>query len=307
MGALMVDTVVVDGFAIRFEVHGEGIPLVYTPGAFYPLESSRLVADALAPRGYQVVLWDRPNTGGSGVLFEPAHPLGLWADKLAVLLDHLGISSVYPAGVTHGLLASLHFAARHPARVRGLVLVAALHQDPTWWDAVAESTFLEPSRVIAEHGMAAALELGEGRWGVFDWPEQFRLAPHKRDELLAMDPATAATTLRTWAASYTATGWPWAGGLTDEDLAAIGTPAIIFSGPGQDLHVFPFHSPDDARRLHQALPNAQLVISSEQLSHRWQDVLDQLRPDNRTFDPLVAALADRIDEFIRSVERDRHA
>jgi hypothetical protein len=161
--------------------------------------------------------------------------------------------------------------------------------------------------VVDEHGMAAALELGVGRWGVFDWPEQFRLAADKRDQLLAMDRAAVARTLRAWAASYTATGWPWAGGLTAEELAAIDTPAIVFSGPGQDLEVFPFHSPDDARRLHQALPNSRLVISSQQLGDRWEHVLDELRPDGRTFDPLVAALADHIDEFIRSVERDRHA
>jgi 2-hydroxy-6-oxonona-2,4-dienedioate hydrolase len=301
----MVDNVVVDGLEIRFEVHGQGVPLVYTPGAFYALESSRLVAEALVPRGYQVVLWDRPNTGGSGLRFEAEHPLRLWADTLAALLDHLGIPSVYAAGVTNGLLASLHFAVWHPDRVRGLVLVAALHGDPNWWDAVAESAFLEPARVVEEQGMAAALEFGGGRWGVFDWHEQFRLAPSKREQLLAMDPAMAAATLRAWAASYTATGRPWAGGLSDRELAAIDIPAIVFSGPGEELEVFPFHSPDDARRLHQALPGSQLVISSEELGDQWGQVLDELRPEDRTFEPLVAALADPIDSFIRSLERGR--
>lgn len=160
----MVESVTVDDLEIRFEVHGEGVPLVYTPGAFYALESSRLVADALVPLGYQVVLWDRPNTGGSGLLFEAEHPLRLWADKLAGLLDHLGIASAYAAGVTNGLLASLHVAVWHPERVRGLILVAALHRDQQWWDAIAEATFLEPARVIEERGMSAALELGHGRW-----------------------------------------------------------------------------------------------------------------------------------------------
>lgn len=303
---VMTETVTVDGCTIRFELHGGGIPLVYTPGAFYSLESSRLVADALVPLGYQVLLWDRPNTGGADLLFEPTHMLRLWADKLDGLLDHLGISSAYVAGVTNGLLASLHFAVWYPARVRGLILVAALEDDPKWWEAVAEASFLEPARVMREEGMAAALALGEGQWGVFDWRDQFRLAPRKREQLLAMDPAKAAATLCVWAASYLEAGLPWAGGLTQEELAAIDIPAIVFSGPGEELKTFPFHSADDAKRLHEVLPTSQLVISSEYLSDDWAGVLEQLRPADRTFEPLVAALAGRIDEFIHSVERRHH-
>jgi pimeloyl-ACP methyl ester carboxylesterase len=192
----------------------------------------------------------------------------------------------------------------YPARVRGLVLVSALEGNPKWWKSVAEASFLEPAKVIKEEGMAAALAIGHGQWGVFDWRDQFRLAPHKREQLLAMEPVQAAATLRTWATSYIETGQPWAGGLTQEELAAIDIPAIVCSGPGVELESFPFHSPDNARRLHAALPTSELVISSEYLGDEWLGVLEQLRPAERTFDPLLAALAGRIDEFIRSVERD---
>ena len=41
----MPEMLVVDGLEMRFEVHGDGIPLVYTPGAFYRLESARPVAE----------------------------------------------------------------------------------------------------------------------------------------------------------------------------------------------------------------------------------------------------------------------
>lgn len=295
----MAEMATVDGLEMRFEVHGYGIPLVYTPGAFYALESSRIVADALVPLGYQVLLWDRPNTGASGLVFEPTHLLRLWADKLDALLDHVGFSSAYLAGVPNGVLASLHFTTWYPARVRGLVLVAALNGDPKWWDAVVESSLLEPARVIEQHGMAAAVECG--RWGLFDWPEQFRLAPHKREQLLAMAPAAAAATLRAWADGYTKTGRVWAGGLTDEQLGDIDVPAIVFSGPGESWAAFPFHGPDDARRLHNALPGSELMISSEHLGDRWASVLEQI-DEADSYDPLVAALAGRIDEFIRSVE-----
>jgi pimeloyl-ACP methyl ester carboxylesterase len=82
----MPEMTVIDGLEMRFEVHGEGIPIVYTPGAFYRLEDAHPVAQALAALGYRVLLWDRPNTGGSGLLFADEHLLLLWADKLHVLL-----------------------------------------------------------------------------------------------------------------------------------------------------------------------------------------------------------------------------
>jgi 2-hydroxy-6-oxonona-2,4-dienedioate hydrolase len=298
----MADTVTVDGVDLWFEIHGEGTPLVYTPGAFYSMESSRAVAQALAPMGYRVLLWDRPNTGRSGLLFEPGHMLHLWADKLKGLLGHVGIPSAYFVGVVNGLLFSLHFAARHRERVRGLALVAALTDDTQWWYDVVEATFLEPARIIEGQGMAAALEEGGGRWGVFDWVEQFSLAPHKREELLALDPAVAATALRSWAKGYTGTGLVWAGGLTDEQLSRLDVPAIVFSGAGGSMDAYPVHSPEDARRLHQALPNSQLVISSSHLGTQWPTVLEQLANPEASFDPLVVAVSSSVDRFVRDLE-----
>lgn len=298
----MADVVTVDGVDLWFEIHGEGTPLIYTPGAFYSMESSRGVAQAFARMGYKVLLWDRPNTGRSGLRFEPGNMLHLWADKLNGLLDHVGFPSVYLVGVVNGLLFTLHFAARHRERVRGMALVAALTEDAQWWQAVVDATFLEPARIIEGQGMKAALEAGEGRWGVFDWVEQFSLAPDKREELLALDPATAATTLRSWAQAYTDTGHVWAGGLTDEQLGRLDVPTIVFSGPGGSLDAYPVHSPEDARRLHQALPNSQLVITSSHLGDHWATVLELLANPGASLDPLVVAVAGSVDHFVRDLE-----
>jgi pimeloyl-ACP methyl ester carboxylesterase len=296
----MAEIAYLDGLEMRFELHGIGTPLVYTPGAFDALESSRIVAETLARRGYQVLLWDRPNTGGSGLLFKPEHMLRLWVDKLDALLDHVGFSAAFLAGVPNGLLASLHFATWHPEKVRGLILIGAVTGNPQWWQAVVEASMLEPARIIEERGMAAALRLGGGRWGVFDWPEQFRLAPHKKEQLLHMDPAAAAQALRAWSVGYTKAGRTWAGGLTDEQLHSIGAPAIVFSGPGEQWTSYPFHGPADAERLHNALTHSELVISSEYLGERWAGVLEQIEATD-SYDVLVAALADRIHQFVRSV------
>jgi pimeloyl-ACP methyl ester carboxylesterase len=85
----MAEIVNINGSDIRFEIHGEGIPIVYTPGGFYPLEKGGLIAERLKALGYKVLLWDRPSTGGSELLFEGSSLLRIWADKLRELLHYL--------------------------------------------------------------------------------------------------------------------------------------------------------------------------------------------------------------------------
>ena len=91
----MAEIVNINSFDIRFEIHGEGIPIVYTPGGFYPLEKGRLIAERLKPLGYKVLLWDRPNTGELGLLFEGGNLLRIWADKLRELLYYTGLSPAF--------------------------------------------------------------------------------------------------------------------------------------------------------------------------------------------------------------------
>lgn len=292
----MPEMTVVDGLEMRFEVHGDGVPVAYIPGAFYRLESARPVAEALVPLGYRVQLWDRPNTGGSGLLFADEHLLLLWADTLHRLLDQVGLRPAFVAGVANGLLASLHFARRYPEDVRALVLIAALTDDRAWWQPVIDATFLWPASVIEKEGMAAALDLSGGRWGVFDWQEQFVLAPQKRQQLLAMNPATVVATLRAWAHAYSTPGRLAFGGLTDEDLAAIDKPAIVFSGA--DEH----HTLEHARMLQQALPRAELVDSAEYHGSAWQEIVNEADVKS-SFEYLSATMAGRIDTFIRALEK----
>src|SRR3989304_8568043 len=106
----MAETVTLHGFDIRFEIHGAGFPIVYTPGGFWPLERGRAVAERLRPLGYRVLLWDRPNTGESGLLFEGGNLLRMWADQLRELLHYTGLSPVFVSGGSGGGgLGSLDF------------------------------------------------------------------------------------------------------------------------------------------------------------------------------------------------------
>ena len=289
----MAENVKINGFDIRFEIHGEGIPIVYTPGGFWTLEKGRAVAERLRPLGYKVLLWDRPNTGGSGLVFEGDNLLRIWADKLRELLHYTGLSPAFVAGGSGGYLASLYFAYVYPAEVKGLILISIPTDDKETWNNIMQDTFLGSSDLAERKGMDAALEALDGMWSLFDWRDQFERVPRKRQQLLSMNPLTFTGTMRAWADSLMAGGRPYFAGLSDEQLSEIDLPVIVFSGKSAN------HPPHTAEALHKRLPKSELVITHEY----YAETLDQIirESEEKGGEYFDAALAERIDEFARSV------
>lgn len=289
----MAETVNINGFEIRFEIHGEGIPIVYTPGGFWPLERGRVVADRLKALGYKVLLWDRPNTGESGLSFQGDDLLKIWADKLHDLLHYTGHSPAFVAGGSGGYLASLYFARLYPTEVKGLILVSPQTDNMQTWEYITQGTFLGSAEAAEKTGMMSVVDTPENMWDFFNWPEQFERLPQKKQQLLSMNPTVFAETMRAWARSLTVGGRPYFAGLTDEQLASINIPAIVFSGMDE------LHPPHTARALHTKLPKSELVITSEY----YADSLDQMlrESEQKGGDYFDAALVDRMDEFVRSI------
>ena len=289
----MAEIVNLNGFDMRFEIHGEGIPIVYTPGGFWTLERGRAVAERLKPLGYKVLLWDRPNTGESGLLFQGDNLLQIWADKLRELLHNTGHSPAFVSGGSGGYLTSLYFAYVYPTEVKGLILISPPTDDKETWENIKKDTFLERADAAEKKGMAAAIESASGMWDFFNWPDQFERVPQKKQQLLSMDPLVFAETVRAWARGLTASGPPYLAGLSDEQLATIKIPAIVFSGSGGD------HPQHTAEVLHERLPQSELVISAEYYAEAWDQILrDMEEKGGEYFD---ASLAGRIDEFVRSI------
>jgi pimeloyl-ACP methyl ester carboxylesterase len=101
---------------------GEGPPLVLLHGLGGSSANWALLAPRLAER-HRVVLVDLPGHGRSGPL--PAAPgIGPYADRVALLLERLGLGAAVVVGHSLGGLVALRLAARHPGSVRGLVLAA---------------------------------------------------------------------------------------------------------------------------------------------------------------------------------------
>ena len=289
----MAEIVNIKGVDIRFEIHGEGIPIVYTPGGFYPLEKGRLIAERLKPLGYKVLLWDRPNTGESGLIFEGEDLLQIWADKLRELLHYTGLSPALVSGGSAGGLASLYFAYLYPAEVKGLIFIAPPTDDKEIWENLVGDTFLGSAEMAEKKGMSAALEAQGGMLDLFNWPDQFQRVPYKKQQLLSLNPQVFAETMRAWARSFMAGRRSYLAGLSDEQLATINIPTIVFSGPGG------FHPQHTAEALHARLSQSTLVISAEYYAEIWDQILhDMEAKGDEYFD---AALVGRIDEFVQSV------
>jgi pimeloyl-ACP methyl ester carboxylesterase len=288
----MTEIVNLNGFDIRFEIQGEGIPIVYTPGGFYPLEQGRLMAERLKVLGYKVLLWDRPNTGESGLLFEGDNLLEIWADKLRELLHYTRLSPAFISGGSAGGLGALYFAYRYPAEVKGLIFSSPPTDDQEIWEAMRKGTFLARAEAADEGGMAAALGAMDGMLDLFNWPDQFGRVARKKQQLLSMNPGRSLA-MKAWARSWIDGGTPYFAGLSDEQLGTINIPTIVFSGAGG------FHPPHTAEALHMRLPQSTLVISAEYYAEMWDQILhDSEAKGGEYFD---AAFVGRIDEFVRSI------
>jgi len=75
-------TAEVNGALVAYELIGEGIPWVITPGGRLSKDTPgvRELAVALAGHGYRALIWDRPNTGASDVVFTGRSESGMQAD-----------------------------------------------------------------------------------------------------------------------------------------------------------------------------------------------------------------------------------
>ena len=105
--------------------------------------------------------------------------------------------------------------------------------------------------------------------------------------------------MRHWAASTISTGITY-GGLSPEDVTSIEVPTLIISGVER---THPLHT---AQRLHDLIPNSQLVLPSRFLDEsdigQW---LEKKRSGNRTdYDNIFRpAHMSVVYEFIKAIEK----
>ncbi|MGQ0547114.1 MAG: alpha/beta fold hydrolase [Betaproteobacteria bacterium] len=144
----------------------------------------RYVLDGLGA-SFRTIAWNAPGYYLSDFLRDAAPTNWQYADALAALMEALGIASAHVAGSSFGSLVAASFAARHPQRVRRLVLLGA-SRGQKWLPAE------ERARSLAlrdESARAGAIAMSEQRWRVLLGPQASEVAVRlTREVLMATHP-----------------------------------------------------------------------------------------------------------------------
>ena len=201
--------------------------------------TAALDVDGASP--YRVLVPDNRGTGRSDRPRRP-YPIGAMADDVAAVLDAEGIAAAYVVGISLGGMVAQSLALRHPARVRGLVLLATVpglpHARLPNLRATRRLLALPFLRGDALAGLGRVLlsPAAEPRASelLADWPAMFRAEPR--------DPSTYGLQL---VAALTH--------LAGTRSARIRCPVHVIVGEGDQLI-----APRNAERLHRLLPDATL-------------------------------------------------
>ena len=255
-------TAVVDGIPTRYEVTGDGPPLLmFSPGGFdSTLESWRTVGiykrlNLLAhlEQRYACITFDRRESGHSGGRVERIS----WADYVRQglgLLDELGHESAHLMGGCVGCSAVAAIGVARPDRVRSMVLYSPA--GGVKYRMKQHSRFEQHLAYVDEHGLGAVAALARESGATFT--KDPRVGPW--NSVLRTDESFAAAYAAGDAARYrvTVTGLvrlmfdrDTVPGAEPEDLLTLDVPALIV--PGQDES----HAPSAARYLQECLPLAE--------------------------------------------------
>lgn len=253
-------TAVADGISTRYQVTGDGPPLLmFSPGGFdSTLESWRSVGIYrrlnLLPhleQRYTCITFDRRESGQSGGRLERIS----WADYVRQglgLLDALGFESAHLMGGCVGCSAVAAIGVAHPERVRSMVLYSPA--GGVKYRMKQHSRFEQHLAFVDEQGLGAVVELAQGSGATFTkdprvgpWNSVLRTDGAFADAYAKADPdryrATVTGLVRLMFDRDTVPG------PEPEDLLTCDVPALIV--PGQDDS----HAPSAARYLRECLPN----------------------------------------------------
>jgi pimeloyl-ACP methyl ester carboxylesterase len=255
-------TAVVDGITTRYELTGDGPPLLmFSPGGFdSTLESWRTVGvhrrlgllDRLTT-GYTCITFDRRESGHSGGRIERVR----WADYVTQgsgLLDHLGIERAHLMGGCVGCSTALAFGVAHPERVRSLVLFSPA--GGVKYRMMQQARFRQHLAYAEEHGLDQVVALVQGSEKGFTADP--RVGPWA--SVIRTDPAFAAAYAKTDLARYAVVVSGLARTMFDrdtvpgaepEDLLQLDVPALVV--PGEDQS----HAPSAARYVQECLPRVE--------------------------------------------------
>ncbi len=125
-----------------------GKPVLFIHGMLFGRRLTTDAAEAASNKGWRVIAPSRPGFGESDIR-QPDTPEGLLdgvARDIVHLMDHLGLESVFAAGLMGGSCYAIRLAQRVPQRIKGVLL---LNHIPIWKPEYANSLPIR-QRIIAQ-------------------------------------------------------------------------------------------------------------------------------------------------------------
>jgi pimeloyl-ACP methyl ester carboxylesterase len=128
-----------DGRTLAYHRSGSGRTLVCHPGG-PGFSSSYLLDLAGLDDELELVLLDPRGTGGSDPASDPAgYAIDDYVSDLEELRTHLGLERMLLLGHSHGGVAAIAYAARHPERVERLILASSLSRHGSEQEAAMQA------------------------------------------------------------------------------------------------------------------------------------------------------------------------
>lgn len=130
---------------------GSAPTLVFLPGYASDMEGTKALSlDGLAARqGKAMLRLDYSGTGSSSGKFEDG-TLALWIDEALAAIDQLTDGPIVLVGSSMGAWIAMHLALRRPARVQGLVGIAAAPDFTDWGLTPERKKQLKSERIIRQ-------------------------------------------------------------------------------------------------------------------------------------------------------------
>ena len=255
-------SVVLDGIATRYEVMGEGEPLLmYAPGGFdATIEKwrstgvyERIQLLEHLPKKFRCIAFDRRECGQSGGRVEPIS-WRHYADHGMRLLRHLGIERAHLIGGCMGCSCAVAFAVAYPQATQSMIL---------WWPVggakyriKAHQRFSDHLAFVNAHGLAAVVDHVRKEGKAFNadprggpWASPIRTDSAFAAAFQKLDEEPYSRLVEKMCRTlFDRDSSP---GAEPEDLLELEIPALIV--PGRDES----HATSAARYLEECLPKAQ--------------------------------------------------
>lgn len=238
-----------EGRTLAYEEIGAGDQLVVLlHGLLLDARSNRGTARRLALAGRHVVSLDLLGHGRSD---HPAHAseyrMDVYAEQVVALLDHLEAPTAVLVGTSLGANVALFVAARHPARVQGMVLEMPVLE----WAVPAAALTFAPLLLAVHYAAPAVRAVGRLARAI---PEGIDVLDSVLAPVIA-DPEVTASVLHGILVGPVAP--------TIDERRAIATPALVIGHRADPIHPF-----SDAAKLIEVLPDARLLIARTPLELR---------------------------------------